>query len=738
MRLKDFLIITVVSLIILATVGGYIILSAQTSASDLAWAQAHRDIGRSNNRLGAVRHLLTQTHHPDFSDIHNFLDVINKRTDDIHEMEDEGRTFNGLLKLHQSTIVDYISESVITLNRAFAEYETQLKATISTYQNAVSSIENSRDGLRLRGSRNESMQMDRLLHEVIDLNNFSENNLKSNENKALIATVESFIETNAFLQSPAGATSYQSVQALISNLAILEEKTQTVSKIESVLSGQSLELFSTIDQARVKALSQNKLVFILIIVQLSLLASVFIYKALHLKRALVLQNLVLEDRVTERTKRLETALADLKLITKQQTKTEEQLRKALRAAEKAGEAKSSFLANMSHEIRTPMNGVLAMLELVSRKETNPEKQDQLQIAHNSARSLLNVLDDVLDYSRLEAGQFTIVSEPYDLRTIIEEVAGLFRSKATNKNVSILTTFENDLPKTIVGDQARVRQIVSNFVSNALKFTEKGSVEVQVRREHAQPDEQIRIEIVDTGIGISKEALSKLFQRFSQVDTSSTRQYGGTGLGLVLCKQLAELMSGSVGVESIEGQGSRFWTVLPIGNGDFDSVSTAASSQNEIPETLPFKSPNYNLRILAAEDNLVNQKVLQAMVQSIGYTVTMVANGQEVLDKLDSQPFDLILMDVQMPILDGVGATKAIRNLSGPMKDITIVALTANAMKGDRENYIAAGMDDYLPKPIELNKLAEMLDRISLTAGAADSKLSEQSTPNTHKQLSLEA
>ena len=374
---------------------------------------------------------------------------------------------------------------------------------------------------------------------------------------------------------------------------------------------------------------------------------------------------------------------------------------------KAGEAKSAFLANMSHEIRTPMNGILGMLEMVRHDETDPTKLGYLEIAHNSARSLLNVLDDVLDYSRLEAGQFSITLEPYSLAMVVEEVTNLFRSRAEAKGLSINYRIDASAPETIVGDDARVRQVLSNFVSNALKFTEEGHVEVAASYE--QDTNEVCIQASDTGIGISENSLPKLFQRFSQVDTSSTRRYGGTGLGLVICKQLIDLMEGSIGVESTEGEGSRFWITLPINLSS--PIDCAEDSKSQTTEQ-PTSASSDSLKILAAEDNLVNQKVLAAMVNSLGHQITMVNNGQEALDALETESFDLILMDMQMPVLDGVSATRAIRERPEPTRDITIIALTANAMEGDRERYLAAGLDDYLSKPLQRTELAQTLERIT--------------------------
>jgi signal transduction histidine kinase/CheY-like chemotaxis protein len=386
-------------------------------------------------------------------------------------------------------------------------------------------------------------------------------------------------------------------------------------------------------------------------------------------------------------------------------RTQEQLAIALRAAEKAGEAQSAFLANMSHEIRTPMNGILGMLEMVLGDEQDPSKREKLEIAHNSAKGLLKVLDDVLDYSRLEAGEFSVTLESYDLGKIVTEVTRLFQARAEQKGIALSVVIEPALPGKVIGDPVRVRQVLSNFVSNALKFTEKGTIDVLVQCELSGAGDVIRIEVRDTGIGIAEASLSKLFQRFFQVDISLTRRFGGAGLGLVICKQLVDLMGGNIGVESKKNKGSCFWFTLPM-NKHIDTKpaeDTVASAQ---AESLP---SGRVLNVLAAEDNRVNRCVIQAMVTSLGHSITLVENGEEVLNALDSGRFDIILMDIQMPVLDGLSATKRIRSRNGSDRDITIIALTANAMTTDRERYLAAGMNDYLAKPITRGQLIALFN-----------------------------
>lgn len=399
-------------------------------------------------------------------------------------------------------------------------------------------------------------------------------------------------------------------------------------------------------------------------------------------------------------------LVGLALDRSEREQTQQQLAIALRAAEKAGKAKSAFLANMSHEIRTPMNGILGMLEMVLGDEQDSSKREKLEIAHNSAKGLLKVLDDVLDYSRLEAGELSIISQRYDLGKAVTEVTRLFQLRAQQKGIELTSTLDADLPSRISGDEVRVRQVVSNFVSNALKFTEQGSIHVVVKCESNDPEDRVRIEVRDTGIGIAERSLNKLFKRFSQVDTSTTRRYSGAGLGLVICKQLVDLMGGCIGVESEENKGSCFWFTLPIKDADIDP-SEAMSSVVSAETSLLGRS----LKILAAEDNRVNKRVIEAMVSSLGHEITLVENGEQVLSALDTCSYDVVLMDIQMPVLDGLGATQKIRARSGSERDIPIVALTANAMKSDRDRYLAAGMNDYLAKPITRRQLTALFERL---------------------------
>ncbi|MEO0456339.1 MAG: response regulator [Cyanobacteria bacterium P01_A01_bin.114] len=439
-------------------------------------------------------------------------------------------------------------------------------------------------------------------------------------------------------------------------------------------------------------------------------------------------NADLEQRVEARTAALRKRTAALR----RQTAL---LKASKEAAEVANQAKSEFLANMSHEIRTPLNAVLGFAQLLEMTPLNADQQECVQCIARGGQSLIAIINDILDLSKLEARELKLTAVEFNLRQVIQELVQLFRPQATAKGLLIVSAIAPELPNQFVGSVDRLRQVLMNLIGNAIKFTATGQVTIAVgyaktaqlqspnpqdlnpqspnprspgspgaQSRDAQALQKIHFSVRDTGIGIDPSDQVRIFAPFTQVDGSHTRQYPGTGLGLTICQKIVQLMGGHIQVNSSLGQGANFGFTVALAS------SAAANASLSAPAVPRRSSPSSNIRVLVVEDAPTNQHLMMRILKNLGYRADAVNNGQEALNQLASQAYDLILMDCQMPILDGYEATRQLRQQEAGQRHTVVIGVTASAMVGDREKCLTAGMDDYLSKPIRLATLKDLLEQ----------------------------
>lgn len=390
---------------------------------------------------------------------------------------------------------------------------------------------------------------------------------------------------------------------------------------------------------------------------------------------------------------VESSRHQLELYARDLSRLAAESERATREAEALAQTKGDFLAMMSHEIRTPLNGILGMASILSGKELGESERDCVEVIRRSGETLKAIINDLLDLSKIEAGRMDLEGENFNLRQAVADSIRVVQVLADEKDLELVLSVAESVPERVNGDSVRLGQIILNLLSNAIKFTDDGTVELRIETIPSQNEKHILLfTVIDGGIGMTKEQQEKLFRPFCQATASTARRFGGTGLGLAICKKLVEMMGGEIGVESQLGEGSTFWFTTQL------AAATRAKEVREIPVNAAALSER-KIRILLVEDNQVNQKVASLMLKNMGVITDLASNGAEAVQAVESGEYDLVLMDCQMPVMDGLHATRTIREGGGPGATVPIIAMTASAFSEDRDNCLEAGMNDYLAKPI---------------------------------------
>ena len=418
----------------------------------------------------------------------------------------------------------------------------------------------------------------------------------------------------------------------------------------------------------------------------------------------------LELRVKERTAELSEANVKLEEEIEVRKRTEHDLRLAKEAAEAANKAKSSFLAKVSHELRTPLNGIIGLTSILLGTDIDEKQEKFLKMVRQSANNLLKIINDILDYSKIESGKLTISKSPMSIEDVIDSTVQLHEHSFRQKGLGLEVEIDENIPESVMGDPDRRRQILVNLISNALKFTEKGEVAVRSKLIKSNEDKvTVRFSVSDTGIGIPKNKVGELFKSFSQIDGSFTRKYGGTGLGLSICKELVVRMGGKINVKSNPGEGTAFYFDVPFEIARVEEKETKIEKR-EVKE-IAARCPDFQANILVAEDSIINQEVIKQVFSYKNWNVMMASSGREAVELFESMDFDVIFMDIQMPEMDGIKATEMIREREKNGEHVSIIGLSAHGFDIQKDECIAAGMDYYIVKPIDWEKVFSLICRI---------------------------